>query len=87
MEVQMTATTNHSERLPFWQRFFYAIPVIGWIARDVAYGDRNNLWFALILFVSLWLISMMTFGLPGLYIPAVLLVPVVFVTLLVITWA
>lgn len=74
-------------RLPFWQRLFFAIPVIGWVAKDVLHGDRANVWFAVVLFVSLWLISTMTFGLPGLYIPAVLLVPVIFVLLICITWA
>jgi len=74
-------------RPPFWQRLFFAVPVIGWIAKDLLYGDHANVWFAVILFVSLWMISALTFGLPGLYIPAVLLVPVIFVLLICITWA
>ncbi|MGA9251433.1 MAG: hypothetical protein WBV78_12815 [Roseobacter sp.] len=74
-------------RLPFWQRFFFAIPVIGWIAKDLAFGDKNNIWFAIIAFVSLWLSSALVFGLPGLYLPALAMVPVVFVILLFITWS
>lgn len=69
------------------QRLFFAVPVIGWVARDVLYGDRANIWFAVILFFSLWFISALTFGLPGLYVPAVLLVPFIFVLLVCITWA
>ncbi|MEM6889224.1 MAG: hypothetical protein AAF636_13910 [Pseudomonadota bacterium] len=80
-------TTSARTPMPIWQRLFFAVPILGWVARDVAFGDRNNLWFAIILFVSLWLISALTFGLPGLYIPAVALVPVIFVTLVVITWS
>lgn len=71
--------------MPLWQRMFYAIPVIGWIAKDLMFGDKNNVWFALIGFVSLWLSSALVFGLPGLYIPALMLVPVVFVVLFLIT--
>ena len=72
--------------LPFWQRLFFAIPVIGWVAKDLIFGDKNNIWFALIAFVSLWLSAALTFGLPGLYLPALALVPVMFVVLVVITW-
>lgn len=75
------------DRLPLWQRLFFAIPVIGWIAKDLLFGDKNNIWFAIIAFVSLWLSSALVFGLPGLYLPALALVPVIFVTLVVITWS
>ena len=78
------ATTPRA--LPFWQRLFFAIPVIGWVAKDLIFGDKNNIWFALIAFVSLWLSAALTFGLPGLYLPALALVPVMFVVLVVITW-
>ncbi|WP_227267355.1 hypothetical protein [Roseobacter weihaiensis] len=71
--------------MPFWQRLFFAVPVVGWIAKDLLFGDKNNVWFALIGFVSLWLSSALVFGLPGLYLPAVMLVPVIFVLLLLIT--
>ena len=73
-------------KLPFWQRIVFAIPVFGWVAKDITFGDRNNLWFAIIAFVSLWLSSALVFGLPGLYLPALALVPFIFVTLLFITW-
>lgn len=71
---------------PLWQRIFFAIPVIGWVAKDLLFGDKNNVWFALIGFVSLWMSSALVFGLPGLYLPALALVPVMFVVLLFITW-
>ncbi len=73
-------------RLPFWQRLFFAIPVLGWVARDLAFGDKSNVWYALIGFISLWLSCALLFGAPGLYIPALAMVPVIFVTLIVITW-
>jgi hypothetical protein len=76
-----------ARKLPLWQRLFFAIPVIGWVAKDLIFGDKNNIWFAIIGFVSLWLCSALTFGLPGLYLPAVAMVPVIFVLLLFITWS
>lgn len=74
-------------RLPLWQRILFALPVLGWVAKDLAFGDKNNIWFALIMFVSLWMSSALVFGLPGLYLPALALVPVMFVVLVTITWA
>ncbi len=82
----MTLATT-PRRLPLWQRFFFAIPVIGWVAQDLLFGDKNNVWFALIGAVSLWLSAALTFGLPGLYLPALALVPVMFVVLVLITWS
>ncbi|MCR9125047.1 MAG: hypothetical protein NXH82_02875 [Rhodobacteraceae bacterium] len=73
--------------LPIWQRLLFAIPVLGWVARDLLFGDKDNIWYALVMFVSLWGISALTFGLPGLYLPALALVPVIFVVLILITWS
>ncbi len=81
----MTVATD-IQKLPLWQRLFFAVPVIGWIARDVTFGDASNIWFALIFFVSLWMCSALIFGLPGLYLPALAMVPVIFILLLAITW-
>jgi hypothetical protein len=74
-------------KLPFFTRLFFAIPVIGWVARDLLFGDKNNIWFALIGFVSLWLSSALVFGLPGLYLPALAMVPTMFCILILITWS
>lgn len=79
------SSATHMYSLPLWQRFFFKIPVLGWVARDLLFGDKNNVWFALIGFFSLWMSSALTFGLPGLYLPAVAMVPVVFLLLLLIT--
>lgn len=73
--------------MPFWQRLFFAIPVIGWVARDLLFGDKDNIWFALIAFFSLWACAVLTFGLPGLYLPALAMVPIMFVVLILITWS
>ncbi|MEP2640766.1 hypothetical protein [Roseobacter sp.] len=80
----MTHAAN-SPSIPLWQRLFFKVPVVGWVAKDLLFGDKNNVWFALIAFFSLWMSAALTFGLPGLYLPAVALVPVVFLVLLLIT--
>ncbi|MEO0911810.1 MAG: hypothetical protein AAFY59_02305 [Pseudomonadota bacterium] len=42
-------------------------------------------WYILLTVISAWGIAILTFGLPGLIIPALLLVPVIFALLLLIT--
>jgi hypothetical protein len=71
---------------PLWVRLFYLIPVIGWIARDTAEHGQENLYYGIGLIVSLWAISGLTFGFPGLVLPAIAVVPAIFATLIVITW-
>jgi hypothetical protein len=73
------------QRRPIWQRLFFAIPVLGWVARDLARDTAGNLWFAIIFFVSLWACAVLTFGLPGLFVPALIMVPVIWAILLLIT--
>lgn len=67
------------------KRAFYKIPVLGWMARDVAEGDKDNIWYALAALAALWAIAVMTWGLPALYLPAVLAAPLMLVLLVLIT--
>ncbi|WP_092885287.1 hypothetical protein [Roseicitreum antarcticum] len=67
------------------KRAFYKIPVLGWIARDVAEGDKDNIWYAIAALAALWAICVMTWGLPALYLPAVVAAPVMLVLLVLIT--
>ncbi len=73
-------------RPPIWLRLFYLVPVFGWIARDTAEKGQDNLYYGIALIVSLWVISAMTFGIPGLVIPALSAVPFLFLMLILITW-
>lgn len=66
-------------------RFLFAIPVIGWILRDLARDFDANIWYFLVALGSLWIIAVATWGLPALYLPAVAMVPVIFVGLILIT--
>ncbi len=67
-------------------RTFYKIPVIGWIARDLIEGDADNFWYLLAAIVCLWIIAVMTWGLPALYLPAVLLAPLALLMLVLLTF-
>ncbi|MBO9446189.1 hypothetical protein [Ruegeria sp. R14_0] len=72
-------------RLPIWQRLLFAIPLFGWMARDVAHGKPEEWGYTAVAIFSMWGCSALLFGLPGLYIPAVMMVPVMFLILLLIS--
>lgn len=72
-------------RLPLWQRLLFAIPLFGWMARDAVNGKGEDWYYTAAAIVSMWGCSILLFGLPGLYIPAVLMVPVMFLILVLIS--
>lgn len=66
-------------------RLFYAVPLLGWMARDAAEGRESAKVWLLINLALAWLLSFMTFGYAGLIVPALALVAAMFVVLLFIT--
>jgi len=65
-------------------RGLYAIPVLGWIARDLTRSEEN-FWYLLVAVLSLLIIGVKTWGVVVLAMTALALVPVMFVVLLLIT--
>ncbi|MBL3569248.1 hypothetical protein DSD19_19875 [Rhodovulum sp. BSW8] len=64
-------TTTEPTETPRWLRSFYAIPVIGWIARDLNEGDEDNVWYLVGGALCLWVLAILQWGVLGLYLPAV----------------
>ena len=72
----------HAEvRLPLWERLLYAIPILGWMLKDVAYGDPDNVYHFVFTIFCLWAIAVLQFGLVGLVLPALGFVPLIAVLL------
>lgn len=71
----MNILTPLPPQLPRYKRVLLSIPVLGWMARDVLYGDRDNLIWAMVIVVSLWLGSVAMWGVFALMVPFVLAVP------------
>lgn len=72
-------------RLSLWQRILFAVPILGRMSKEVAYGASENIYYAIAAGLSLWGCAIMLFGIPGLYVPALALVPVMFVVLIMIS--
>ncbi|WP_282096327.1 hypothetical protein [Epibacterium ulvae] len=79
------STITLPDRLSLTEKIIFAIPIFGRIAKEVSYGPEENLYYALATFLCLWGCSALLFGLPGLYLPALGLVPVIWLALLAIT--
>jgi hypothetical protein len=75
----MTDTTRPARR-----RILYAVPVIGWILRDID-RDFDNIWYLIAAVVSLLAIATMTWGVQVLTLAALTAVPAMFVVLIRIT--
>jgi len=58
----MSIITPIPPQLPLYQRLFYNIPVLGWMARDVIYGDRDNIVWAGVIFAAIWLWGVAQWG-------------------------
>jgi hypothetical protein len=80
----MSLTADEALPLSRGRRALYAVPVIGQIARDIA-RDVDAAVYAVVIFVTLVVLAVMTWGLPALVITAVTLVPVMFILLIWVT--
>ncbi len=66
-------------------RAFYSIPFIGWIARDIAEKGDENIYYALIIALTLLVLAVKTWGLVALGLTGLAMVPVMMVILIAIT--
>jgi hypothetical protein len=69
---------------PSLSRSLYAVPVFGWIARDIARGP-DNLWYALVILLTVLVLAVKTWGLVALALSALAAVPVMFMLLIALT--
>ena len=81
----MSILTPIPRDMPWFARVLFSIPLLGWIARDVAFGHPENFWYALIGAAALWIIAIMHVGVVALYLPMVCLTPVCLIMLIVIS--
>lgn len=54
--------------LPRPARLFFALPVIGRIAREVAFGEKDNIWYLLVILLTGLIIAISQWGLAALVI-------------------
>lgn len=75
------STTHDTRRLPW----YYSIPVLGWIARDLVHGSRDNILYFLVMCLTALVLAVRTWGLVALGLTALATVPVMFAVLIALT--
>ena len=71
--------------LPRRRNPLYAIPVLGWIARDLNEGPEDTIYYLLVALLTLVVLAVMQWGIVALSMIALAMVPVVMVLLILIT--
>jgi anti-sigma factor RsiW len=80
-DPQLALTPRRRQRPSLLRR----IPVIGGIARELVEGDADYPFYLLAATVSAWACAVLIWGLPALYLPALVLSPVVMLMLVALT--
>lgn len=65
--------------------WYFHIPVLGWIARDIARGGEDTIFYALMIVLLPLVLAIKTWGLVALGLTALAMVPVMFIVLFLIT--
>ena len=71
--------------MPLYERAIYAVPLLGWMLKDVIHGDRANKWWFLLALVSTWGMGILAFGVPALVVPVVAVVPGIVLLIVLLT--
>lgn len=80
----MSATATATYRPSILMRVIHATPVVGRMAREIA-EDVNTVFYALVILLTLVVLAVKAWGIAALAMAALALVPVMFVTLVLIS--
>ncbi len=81
----MSILTPIPPQASLFARVVLSIPLLGWIARDVIYGDQENIYYALVVILAVWIVAIMKWGIAALMIPYLAAVPAMFIILIAIS--
>lgn len=66
-------------------QLFMRVPVLGWIAKDLFFGASDNIYYFLVILLTIEVVLIMTYGLPALAMSALAMVPIYMGILIAIT--
>lgn len=84
-ENGMSILTPIPPQASLFARVALSVPLIGWVARDVIYGAQENIYYALVIALAVWVLAIMKWGIIALMIPYLAAVPVMFTILIAIS--
>lgn len=83
----MSILTPIPPATPWPQRALFSIPLIGWIARDIAFRDADNIWYALMIVLTLLILAVSQWGLVAIVVTYVtFVVPAMMALLVRLAW-
>lgn len=68
--------TSTPQRPGFALRLLFAVPLIGHLARDLLQGDKDNIYYFLVILLTLEVVLIMTYGVVALAMSALAMVPI-----------
>lgn len=71
----MSIITPIPPETPWYHRILLQVPVFGWIARDVLFGDRDNVLYFAAIVATVWILAVARWGVLVLLIPFTLAIP------------
>lgn len=66
-------------------KVLYHVPIFGWMLKEAVSGSETAKVLFLVNGALLWLLAAIFFGYPGIILPALVAVPVIFIILIMIT--
>ena len=81
----MTMTATAARPTPLGWRLFFAIPVVGWLARDIS-RDAENILYAVLIGITALVLAVLQWGPVVLTLAALCAVPVMFAFFIYICW-
>lgn len=83
--MSMSTKQEAAARRPLLLRLLFAVPVIGWMLKETVGGSETAKTLFVINCMLIWVMAIVFFGYPAIILPALALVPTVFVLLILIT--
>lgn len=82
----MAAVDNvRAARRPLVLRLVYAFPVLGWMLKEAVEGPAVAKTLFVVNCLLIWILAIAIFGYPAIIVPALVMVPVIFTVLILIT--
>ncbi len=82
----MTAVDNvRATGRPLVLRLVYAFPVLGWMLKEAVEGPAVAKTLFVVNCLLIWILAIAIFGYPAIIVPALVMVPVIFTVLILIT--
>jgi hypothetical protein len=72
-------------RRPLVLRLVYAFPVLGWMLKEAVEGPAVAKTLFVVNCLLIWILAIAIFGYPAIIVPALVMVPVIFTVLILIT--